>query len=119
MIENIKFSYKVADEQKNLFTPMHTLFKCKIQFEGKSFSFPFQCNTQHEQPKLETVLDCLLSDAAAYAEFEGDIDGFYREFGYSNIKDCQKAYNACKRTEAALNRLFGDKLIDLQAEIYD
>ena len=118
MIENIKFSYKVADEQENLFTPMHTLFKCKIQFDGKSFTFPFQCNTKYEQPKLETVLDCLFSDAEAYRSSR-DIDDFYREFGYTSIKECMRAYKACKRTEAALIRLFGDSWYELQDEIYN
>ena len=34
MLEKIKFSYKVADSQDNLFTANHTRFKCKIKLDG-------------------------------------------------------------------------------------
>ena len=47
MLEKIKFSYKVADSQDDLFTPNHTRFKCKIKYMGLQYTFDYQCNTTY------------------------------------------------------------------------
>ncbi len=113
MLENIKFSYSVADEQKDLFTSQHVLYKCKIQYNGKSYSFPYQCNRRYV-PELKDVLDCLFLDASC-ADYM--LDEFAEELGYTKPSIAIKAYKACVRTQNALIRLFGDEYGTIQDEI--
>lgn len=113
MLENIKFSYSVADEQKDLFTNQHILYKCKIQYNGKSYSFPYQCN-RSRTPELKDVLDCLFLDASC-ANYT--LDEFAEEFGYTKPSIAIKTHKACVRTQNALIRLFGDSYSELQDEI--
>lgn len=115
MLNKIKFSYKEADKQVGLFTPNHTLFKCKIKVDGLQFTFPFQCNIAHEEPNLELCLSCLLLDASLYEESDNLLD-FATIFGIEDVKEATKAYKACKRTYKALHRLFSE---DELAEIYN
>lgn len=99
MLNKIKFTYKEADEQKNLFTPNHTLFKCKIKVDGVQYTFNYQCNTAHEEPNLLDCLNCLMLDASCYEDYS--LEEFIREFE-GNYKD----YKNCKKVSKALNRLF-------------
>lgn len=108
MLNKIKFSYKEANEQVGLFTPSHTLFKCKIKVDGLQYTFNYQCNTAHEEPNLMSCLNCLLLDASCYENYS--LEEFITEFG-GNIK----SYKACKKTSKALNRLFSTEEIE---EIY-
>lgn len=114
MLNKIKFSYKVADKQKDLFTAYHTLFKCKIKYAGLSYTFNYQCNTTHMMPNLKDCLDSLLLDASSYESSENVID-FCSEFGYGDSKGI-KAYKACKKTYNAIHRLFTDEEIE---KLYD
>ena len=117
MLNKIKFSYKVADEQTNLFSPNHTLFKCKIKVDGLQFTFPYQCNIEHDEPNLIDCLDALLLDASAYEQSEGLLD-FCTEFGYDEDKKGLKIYKACKKVYKALNRLFTEEeLTEIEKEI--
>lgn len=118
MLENIKFAKKVADNQEDLFSPCHIKYRCVIKNNGKRFTFDFQCNKKHDV-KIEDVLDCLLLDASAY-EQSADILDFSNEFGYKSYKEAEKAFNGCKRTYNALNRLFNESELNmLQDEIYN
>lgn len=111
IINKIKFSYKEADVQANLFTPSHTLFKCKIKVDGLQYSFDFQCNTDHEMPNLLTCLNCLLLDMDCYEVTDGLLD-FCTEFGYDEDKKGLKAYKSCKKRSKSLHRLFSDDEIN-------
>ena len=104
MLEKIKFSYKEADRQEGLFTPSHTLFKCKIKIDGCQFTFYYQCNTAHTEPNLLDCMYAIISDMDCYDACR-DIKDFNFEFGYID----NKAYKACKRTSKALHRLFSDE----------
>lgn len=115
MLNKIKFSYREAYNQTGLFTPYHTLFKCKIKVDGLQFTFPYQCNTTHDEPNLKDCLESLLLDASAYAD-TFDVLDFAKEFAYDTDELARKAYKACKRTYKALHRLFSDDELD---EIYD
>lgn len=114
MLENIKFSYVVAEKQNNLFTNQHVVYKCKIQYNGKSYTFTYQCNPRYTKPELRDVLDCLFSDASA-GQYE--LDDFFSEFGYTKPSEAIKAHKACIRTMKALERLFGDEYEAIQDEI--
>lgn len=116
ILKNIKFTAAVAEEQKDLFTPAHTLYKCKIKYNGKQYSFDYQCNTDYEKPNKKNCLYCLLSDAS-YVNYYTSVDDFLTEFGYTdnlqNIRKGEKVYNACERTAKALDRLFTENEIEL------
>ena len=117
MLNKIKVSYKEADKQEGLFTPNHTLFKCKIKVDGLQFTFPFQCNTTYDEPNLEICINALLLDASCYENSDGLLD-FCTEFGYDEDKKGLKAYKACKKTYKALHRLFtNEELEELYNEI--
>ena len=116
MLNKIKFSYREADKQEGLFTPCHTLFKCKIKIDGLQYTFPFQCNTSCTEPNLLLCLDSLFSDAFAY-EQASDVVDFCREFNYTDIEGV-KAYKGCKKTFKALNRLFTDEeMVQIRKEL--
>lgn len=106
MLNKIKFSYKVAEKQENLFTPCHTLYKCKIKYAGLTYTFKYQCNADFDTPNLKSCIDCLLMDASSY-EDSTDVIDFCNELGYNDSKGI-KAYKACKKTYNALHRLFTD-----------
>lgn len=110
MLEKINFSYKVADEQDNLFTPNHTKFKCKIKYMGLQYTFDYQCNTTHMHPNLNDCMECIISDMFAYEDALDVID-FCNEFGYEDSKGL-KVYKACKKVSKALHRLFTDEEIE-------
>ncbi len=103
MLNKIKFSYREADEQENLFTPSHTLFKCKIKVDGLQYTFPYQCNTAYTEPNLCDCMSALIADMDCYDSCR-DMEDFNFEFGYLD----DKAYKACKKTSKALHRLFTD-----------
>lgn len=107
MLNKIKFSYREADKQEGLFTPNHTLFKCKIKVDGLQFTFPYQCNTAHDTPNLLDCMCAIISDMDCY-DMSSDVVDFCDGFGYSDIKGV-KAYKACKKISKALHRLFTDE----------
>ena len=115
MLNKIKFSYREADKQTGLFTPNHTLFKCKIKVDGLQFTFPFQCNTAYDEPNLEMCMNAVLLDASCYENSQGLLD-FCSELGFEEDKKGLKAYKACKRTYKALHRLFSEEEL---GELYD
>lgn len=118
MLNKIKFSYKVADSQDNLFTPNHTKFKCKIKVNGVQWTFDYQCNTNYMYPTLRDCLECVMGDAQAY-ECAHDVIDFCNEFGYED-KQGLKAYKGCKKAYKALHRLFTEEELDcLWSELED
>ena len=119
MLNKIRFSYRVADKQEGLFTPCHTLFKCKIKIDGLQYTFNYQCNTSHKEPNLKNCLDCLLLDASCYEQTRDEFD-FCSEMGYDDLYAGVKAYKACKKTYKALHRLFTDEELNtLYEEVSD
>lgn len=46
IIESLKFTATEADEQKDLFTPSHVLYKCRIinPANNRRYTFDYQCN---------------------------------------------------------------------------
>lgn len=121
MLESIKFSYEVSDDQSEAreWSPYHVKYDCVIKHNGKQFSFPYFCNRDVEV-ELKTVLRCLLIDA--FSVENTDLIPFMQEMGYDPYEDLDKAkkvYNACLRiNKAILYRLFTDEELDeLQDEL--
>lgn len=119
MLEQIKLTYEVAEMQEDLFTYHHRLYKCIIKYNGRQYTFKYQCNAKFT-PELNDVMDCLLLDAFSYSDSKDIID-FANEFGYDIYEDrkhVKKIYNACKKTWNALNRLFTEEEIaEIEKEV--
>ena len=114
MLEKIKFTYDVAKNQDNLFTPNHTKFDCMIKYNGKQFKFPYQCNTKYMKPTAKDCIYAVIMDAYSFDSCS-DIFDFANEFGYDPYEDAKrvkKIYKACERAYNSLHRLFSD------AELY-
>ena len=114
MLEKINFSCTESENQNELFTVYHTRFDCMIKYNGKQFSFPYQCNTTHSMPNLKVCMECLLLDANAF-ENTTDILDFAEEFGYDSYLDIakiRKIYKACEKTYNRLHKMFIDAEIE-------
>ena len=78
---------------------------------GSSLTFDYQCNpSATHEPTKEDCLYCLLSDASCADSCTDEAD-FLTEFGYidggaDQVRKGLKAYKACKRTAAAIDRIF-------------
>ena len=120
MLEKINFSCTESDNQNELFTVYHTRFDCMIKYNGKQFSFPYQCNTSHTMPNLKDCMECLLLDASSF-ENTTDILDFADEFGYDSYLDIakiRKIYKACEKTYNRLHKMFTvEELVELEEEI--
>lgn len=123
IIDLLQFTFEEADEQKDLFTRSHVLYKCRIinKANNRRYTFDYQCNpSATHEPTIEDCLYCLLSDASSvdYCQDEAD---FLTEFGYidgnaDQIRKGLKAFKTCQRTKKAIDRLFTDEEIEaLQA----
>lgn len=120
ILNKIKFNYSEALNPKSKpFTREHTIFNCKISHNRKSYSFEYQCNPNYSEPKLDEVLECLITDMGCY-ECSRDIVDFAEELGYDPTSfECQKAYDGCKKESKALHRLFTDEELSLiQDDLY-
>lgn len=116
MLESIKLSYEVSDDQSEArsWSPCHVKYDCVIKHNGRQYSFPYFCN-RNAKVELKEVLGCLLLDAST-TDYNTDLNDFMLELGYEDVKRARKAYNACLKTSKAMHRLFTkeelDKLLD-------
>jgi hypothetical protein len=123
IIESLKFTAAEAEEQKDLFTSSHVLYKCVIvnPANRRRYSFDYQCNPTNAKPTAKDCLYCLLSDASSVDYCEDETD-FLSEFGYidtaESIRRGLKAFKACQRTKKALERLFTSEELESLNEYY-
>ena len=120
MLEKIKFSYEESEDRNNLFTSAHRKYVCIIKYNGKQYTFDYQCNPIYSKPNLNDCMDSLLLDGFSYSDSKDIID-FANEFGYDiyeNKAEVKRIYNACKKTWKALNRLFTeDEISEIEKEV--
>lgn len=121
IIDSLKFTFEEADEQKDLFTPSHVLYKCRIinPANNRRYTFDYQCNpSATHEPEKKDCLYCLLSDSSCVESCTDEAD-FLTEFGYidggaDQIRKGLKAFKACQRTKkamVALDMAGGEKLM--------
>lgn len=121
LLNTIKFTYKVADNQENLFTYNHKRYKATIKHNGKQYTADYQCSKKTE-PTLEDVLYCLYMDSTACDYIGADVWAFANEYGYTissreDYSKVNKIMKACIRTSKALTRLFTENELKTLAEI--
>lgn len=107
-ILNTRITATVADEQTNLFTPQHILYKVVIKTARGQYTTSYQCNAR-QTPDNRDILCCLYLDSTS-ADY-ADVWEFAQEFGYTidsreSFKHVESILKACKRTAKALERIF-------------
>ena len=116
MLEKIKFNYEVAEKQNELFTPSHRKYVCIIKYNGRQYTFDFQCNPNYSKPNVKVCIECLFL-AFAYDNAK-DIFDFADKFGYVVNKETERFFKDCKKISNAMHRLFTDEeLEELENEI--
>lgn len=118
MLEKIKFSYVVSENQTDLCTQYHERYDCKIKHNKKQYTFEYQCNPNADmKPNVKDCIECLTLDMSAF-EDSTDVFDFALNFGYSDddLKRAKRDYKACEKTAKAMHRLFTDEELGM---IYD
>lgn len=92
-------------------------FLITITYNNKKASFHYHDNYMNKGVK-EDFLVALYNDALAYYEHENDFNGFMFEYGYEEPSKAKKVYDACKRQNDRLTKLFDeDELSQLVVEL--
>jgi hypothetical protein len=76
----------------------------------KRMTFPFYVGSGHNgaEPKINDVMDCLLSDASGY-ENSRDFEEWCSEYGYdTDSRKAEKIYKACEKEFEKLKNFLGD-----------
>ena len=98
-------------------------YQIELSYNGRTYTTYYTDSVMAyrngEDIDFKRVMECLLLDKSAYDSCT-DIDDFQAQFGYEKISECLKAYNGCKETSEALERLFTEEELEqLQEEIDD
>lgn len=98
-------------------------YEVELNYKGNSYITYYTGSVMAyrngEDIDFKRVMECLLLDKSAYDSCT-DIDDFRSEFGYEKVSECLKAYNGCKETSEALDRMFTEEELEqLEEEIQD
>lgn len=111
-----KYSVKLqilGSEYKSMWNERQNryVFKCKLSRNLKSYTFEFGQSIANgsKEPTLYDILSCLTKyDPESF-------DNFCSEFGYDiDGRNAEKTYKAVCKEFAAVERLFGDVMDELQ-----
>lgn len=47
IIDNVKFTYEVSENQEGTFTPNHMRYRCVIKYNNRQYTFEYQCNPSY------------------------------------------------------------------------
>lgn len=84
---------------------------------GVKVGFVFNDNIYNESDENDFI-HSLLSDSQAY-ESTRDLADFMLAFGYDNIPQAKKIYDACKKQSERLHKLFNDTEIETLEKIFE
>ena len=98
-------------------------YEVELNYNGRTYTTYYTDSVMAyrngEGIDFKRVMECLLLDKSAYDSCR-DIDDFQAEFGYEKVSECLKAYNGCKETSEALDRIFTEEELEqLQEAIND
>ena len=105
-------------------------YNVKLQVFNRTYNTVFN-NSQASGcsvPDPEGIIYCILSDADCY-NYSRDFRDFCNEFGYEEYKEdrygnykenteAKKAFNACKKSYEAINRLFTGEQLEQLREVF-
>ena len=107
----IKMTCEYADHNPNMddknWQANH--YKITLKTNGKQFTLYFSQGIGITgEPKIESVLDCLASDAAGY-ENASDFEDWANEYGYdTDSRKAEKTYNLIGKQADKLKNLLGE-----------
>lgn len=92
-------------------------YRVTMTRNGVKIGFIFNDNIYNESDKNDFIYS-LLSDSQAY-ESTRDLTDFMNEFGYTDARQAQKVYNACKKQSERLHKLFNTTEIETLEKIFE
>lgn len=92
-------------------------YRVTMTRNGAKIGFIFNDNIYNESDKDDFIYS-LLRDSQAY-EYACDFAYFMNEFGYTDAKKAQQAYNACKKQSERLHKLFNTIEIKTLEKIFE
>ena len=94
-------------------------YEVELNYKGNSYITYYTDSVMAyrngEDINFKQVMECLLLDKSAYDSCT-DIDDFQNQFGYEKVSACLKAYNGCKETSEALDRMFTEEELEQLSE---
>lgn len=90
-------------------------YKVVLSHKGKWVSFHYHDNFKNKS-NIKDILYCLWLDATCYEE-SSDYCVFARMFGYDDMNEAKRIYNACKKQSERLHKLFSAEEIDILSTI--
>ena len=92
-------------------------YRVTLTRNDKKICFVFNDNIYNESDKNDFIYS-LLSDSQAY-ESTRDLTDFMHEFGYTDDKQAEQVYDACKKQSERLHKLFNDAEIKTLEKIFE
>ena len=97
-------------------------YEVELNYNGRTYTTYYTDSVMAyrngEGIDFKRVMECLLLDKSAYDNCT-DIDDFQAEFGYEKVSECLKAYNGCKETSEALDRIFTEEELEQLREEFE
>lgn len=138
IINNFLMNAEESINQSNTFTKFHKRYDIKIimfvnlksneeqekqeKFKNKEYrkiTFEYQCNPKYSKPNIKDYLYNIITDAQSYENSNDDIQNFAYDLGYTNIKECTKAFNECKKMYNDIVENFGEKAYKLLCKYFE
>lgn len=118
MLNNVKIACDWGAPENETF-PDFDGWMVKLKYQGRQLTIPFYqgLGFNGAEPKLNTVLESLFSDASA-ADQARDCEDFARELGYDpDSRKNEKLYKQCLKISKDLHRLLGDDYTHIENEL--
>lgn len=92
-------------------------YRVTLTRNGVKVGFIFNDNIYNESDKNDFVYS-LLSDSQAY-EYCYNFANFMNEFGYTDARQAEQVYDACKKQSERLHKLFNSTEIEILEKIFE
>jgi len=85
-------------------------FKITLTHNKQTISFNFNDNYKNDSTKNDFIY-CLLLDSFSYY-YNDNLNDFMNEYGYNDYNEAKRIYNACKKQNERLHKLFNIEEIE-------
>lgn len=95
----------------------------RLRYQDRTLTTPYYMGPAHKgEPKIEDVLDGLISDTLSYDNANGDYEEWLSEFGTEPDTKSKQTFDAVKKQAAKVHKFFGaewEEAIELLNEIHE
>ena len=116
-IEIIMFVNLKSNEKQEKMKKLKNKEYRKITFEYQCS--PKRCNPKYSKPNIKDCLYSIIMDAQSYENSDDDIQNFAYDFGYTDVNECIKAFNGCKKIYNDIVENFGEKTYRLLCKYFE